>query len=100
MRHHRRYPFFYVKAGNGILVAISGTSITNPGSVYSEPVLPVTGSGNITLMVSVTIVELENFSGSIVINFVLEEAHRGAYLMNGHINRKFPALKPGQNAIS
>ena len=55
----RCYPFFYADAAADITVTTSGTIITNPGSVYSEPILTVTGSGNITLMVGTTIVELE-----------------------------------------
>ena len=72
----------------------------NPGSVYSEPIVTVTGSGNITLMVGTTIVELENISGSIVIDSVLQEAYQGTTLMNDHMNGEFPRLKPGANAMS
>ena len=43
-----------------------------PGSVYFEPILMVTGSGNIMLMVGMSIVELENISGSIIIDSVLQ----------------------------
>lgn len=96
----RCYPFFYADAAADITVTTSGTIITNPGSVYSEPILTVTGSGNITLMVGLTIVELENISGSIVIDSVLQEAYQGTTLMNNHMNGEFPVLKPGANAIS
>ena len=96
----RCYPFFYADAAADITVTASGTIITNPGSVYSEPILTVTGSGNITLMVGMAIVELENISGSIVIDSVLQEAYQGTTLMNDHMNGEFPRLKPGANAIS
>ena len=96
----RCYPLFYADAVADITVTTSGTIITNPGSVYSEPILMVTGSGNITLMVGTTIVELENISGSIVIDSMLQEAYRGTTLMNNHMNGEFPVLKPGANAIS
>ena len=82
------------------MVAASGTVITNPGSVYSEPILTVTGSGNIMPMVGMTIVEPENISGNIVIDSVLQEAYQGTTLMNDHMNGEFPVLKPGANAIS
>ena len=96
----RCYPFFYTNAAADITVTASGTIITNPGSVYSEPILTVTGSGDITLIVGTTIVELENISGSIVIDSVLQEAYQGTTLMNDHMSGDFPVLKPGQNAIS
>ena len=95
-----RYPFFYANAAADITVTTSGTIITNMGSVYSEPILTVTGSGNITLMVGLTIVELENISGSIVIDSVLQKAYQGTTLINDHMNGEFPRLKPGANAIS
>ena len=95
-----RYQEEYADATADIAVTTSGTVITNPGSVYSEPILTVTGSGNITLMVGMAIVELENISGSIVIDSVLQEAYQGTTLMNDHMNGEFPKLKPGANAIS
>ena len=79
---------------------MEGNSITNPGSVYSEPILTVYGSGNITLMVGTTIMELSDISESIVIDSVLQEAYLGNTLMNDHMNGEFPVLKPGVNAIS
>ena len=51
-------------------------------------------------MVGMAIVELENISGSIVIDSVLQKAYQGTTLMNDHMNGEFPVLKPGANAIS
>ena len=96
----RCYPFFYADAAANITVTTSGTIITNPGSVYSEPILTVTGSGNITLMVGTTIVEMEDISGSIVLDCALKEAYLGTTLMNDHMAGDFPVLKPGANAVS
>jgi len=86
--------------GHRFHVTTSGTVITNPGSVYSEPILTVTGSGNITLMVGLTIVELEDISGSIILDCALKEAYLGSTLMNDHMNGEFPVLKPEANAVS
>ena len=96
----RCYPFFYAENVSDITITTSGTTITNPGSVYSEPIITVTGSGDITLMVGTTIVELTDVSGSIVINSVLQEAYKGTTLMNDHMSGDFPALKPGLTGIS
>ena len=60
----------------------------------------MTGSGDITLMVGTTIVELTDISGSIVIDSVLQEAYHGTTLMDDHMSGDFPVLKPGANAIS
>ncbi len=96
----RCYPFFYGDADDDITITTSGTTITNPGSVYSEPKITLTGSGDITLMVGTTIVELTDISGSIVIDSALQEAYIGNALMNDHMSGDFPVLKPGQNAVS
>ena len=96
----RCFPFFYANDAADITVTVSGTVITNPGSVYSEPILTVTGSGDITLMVGTTIVGLTDISEGIVIDSVLQEAYLGNTLMNDHMSGEFPVLRPGMNAIS
>ena len=96
----RCYPFWYQETVSDVTITTSGDTITNPGSVYSEPLITVYGSGNITLMVGTMIVELTNVSGSIVLDCALKEAYKGTTLMNDHMSGDFPVLKPGLNAIS
>ena len=96
----RCYPFWYQDNIADVTITTSGSTITNPGSVYSEPIITVTGSGDITLMIGTTIVELTDVSQSIVINSALKEAYKGNTLMNDHMSGDFPVLKPGLNAIS
>lgn len=96
----RCFPFWYQEDTADITVNASGTIVTNPGSVYAEPILTVYGSGNITLMVGTTIVELEDISGNIVLDCALKEAYLGNALMNDRMTGDFPVLKPGANAVS
>ena len=96
----RCYPFFFAEDVDDITVTTSGTVVTNPGSVYSEPIITVTGSGDITLMVGTTIVELTDITSGIVRDCALQEAYLGTTLMNDHMSGDFPVLKPGANAIS
>ena len=96
----RCFPFWYQEDAASITVNTSGTIVTNPGSVYAEPILTVYGSGDITLMVGATIVELEDISGSILLDCALKEAYLGNALMNDHMTGEFPVLKPGANAVS
>nr|DAI96065.1 MAG TPA: distal tail protein [Caudoviricetes sp.] len=96
----RCFPFWYQEDAASITVNTSGTIVTNPGSVYAEPILTVYGSGDITLMVGSTIVELEDISGSILLDCALKEAYLGNALMNDHMTGEFPVLKPGANAVS
>lgn len=96
----RCFPFWYQEDAASITVNTSGTIVTNPGSVYAEPILTMYGSGDITLMVGSTIVELEDISGSILLDCALKEAYLGNALMNDHMTGEFPVLKPGANAVS
>ena len=93
-------PFWYLSDVEPITLTSSTSIINNPGSVYSEPVITVYGSGEVTLMVGTTIVELSGVSGSITIDTSLMEAYAGDISANSCMNGDFPRLQPGQNAIS
>lgn len=93
-------PFWYEEAVQPITLTSSGTFINNPGNVFSEPVITVYGAGSITLMVGVTITELENISGSITLDTPLMEAYSGVASMNDCMGGEFPTLLSGDNAIS
>lgn len=96
----RCYPFWYQEDVADVTISTSGGTVTNPGSVYSEPLITVNGSGDITLMVGTTIVELTEITSSIVLDCALKEAYKNTTLMNDHMSGDFPVLKPGLNAIS
>ncbi|MEA4896899.1 MAG: phage tail protein [Christensenellaceae bacterium] len=93
-------PFCHVNAVPLITLTTSPSTITNPGSVPSEPIITVYGSGEITLMVGLTIVELEGISGSITLDGPLMEAYSGTSSMNDNMSGDFPTLAPGMNAVS
>ena len=96
----RCFPFWYLDGVADITLTASTSVITNPGSVYAEPVLTVYGSGDITLMVGTAIVELLGVDGSIIIDSVLKEAFKGNVLQNEKMSGEFPILRPGVNAVS
>lgn len=96
----RCQPFWYVQGVALITLTTSGGSITNPGNVFSEPVITVYGSGDITLMVGLYIVELEGISGSITLDTPLMEAYSGTTSMNDNMDGDFPTLAPGMNAVN
>lgn len=93
-------PFWYQSDVESVTLTASTSTVTNPGSVYSEPVITVYGSGDITLMVGAAIVELEGISGNITLDSELREAYSGTTSLNGAMSGEFPVLKPGQNVIS
>ncbi|MGN1021407.1 MAG: phage tail protein [Aristaeellaceae bacterium] len=92
-------PFWYLSDVEPITLTTSGTFITNPGSVASEPIITVYGSGEITLMVGMTITELE-ITDKITLDTPLMEAYAGAASMNSCMSGDFPVLLPGKHAVS
>ena len=92
-------PFWYLSDVEPITLTTSGTFITNPGSVSSEPIITVYGSGEITLMVGMTITELE-ITDKITLDTPLMEAYNSSTSMNSCMSGDFPQLLPGKNAVS
>lgn len=93
-------PFLYVSNPDEVTITTSSTVVVNPGSVYSEPIIHVYGSGDITLIVNDTFIELEGIENGIVLNSVIQEAYQGETLLNEKMEGDFPVLKPGNNLIS
>lgn len=93
-------PFWYRNTEEAIVITVPSSIVTNPGSVYSEPVITLYGSGDITLIVNDTFVELNEISEQITLNSEIQEAYTGETLLNEHMEGEFPKLHPGNNLIS
>lgn len=93
-------PFWYVSGTEDVEITASSYVLVNPGSVYSEPIIHVYGSGDMTLIVNGSFVELEGIEDSITLNSVIQEAYQGETLLNEKMDGEFPMLKPGNNLIS
>jgi len=82
----------------------SGAFIVNPGTASSEPVITVTGSGDITLMIGQYIVELEGVDSAIILDTPRMEAYKmeGPLPVNQNsvMTGEFPLLVPGTNPVS
>lgn len=96
----RSKPFWYQADVAPVTLTTSTSTIDNPGSVYSEPVITVYGTGDITLMVGTVIVDWKVFPGQRHAGSELQEAYSGATGRNSAMSGEFPLLKPGMNAIS
>ena len=93
-------PFWYVSSPDEVTISNGSAVVVNPGSVYSEPIIHVYGSGDATLIINDTFVELEGIEDSITLNSVIQEAYQGETLLNEKMEGEFPVLKPGNNLIS
>ena len=58
------------------------------------------GSGEITLIVDMTIVELSDVNREITIDSVLQEAYSGNPSMNSCVSGNFPSFPPGNSLFA
>lgn len=93
-------PFWHMSAVEEVTITASSYVLVNPGNVHSEPVITVYGSGDITLMVNDTTIELEGVEDCITIDSTIQEAYKDDTLMNERMSGEFPLLKAGNNLIS
>lgn len=95
-------PFKYsVNAAGDALELTAPTTIRNSGTVYSEPIITVYGSGNITLTVNGADFPLYGVQESITIDSEMMEVFKGNTNQNGKYGGvEFPRFEVGKNEIS
>ncbi|HHX70325.1 MAG: distal tail protein Dit [Miniphocaeibacter sp.] len=97
-------PFKYASINNNIILNQSGTSIINPGSIYSKPIIRVTCNEDGEFKINENKIEIIDFTGTLIIDSELEEAfsYREGEISNAsnNISGEFPKLDVGDNLIS
>ena len=93
-------PFFYLNDAAPMTITSSGTFITNPGLIASEPVITLNAYGPVTLLVGMTICDISFVPNGIVLDTPLQEAYLDGTSLNTLMTGDFPKLNPGTNAIS
>ena len=96
------YPFKYsVNAFDDIITLTSAKTILNNGTIFSQPIITITGSGAITLTINDKEYRITNLSGSITIDSDIEECYSGDVNMNNVFDaEQFPIFEVGENTIS
>ena len=82
------------------LVKTAPFSLFNIGTVDSEPLITIFGTGNITLYVNNQSISLKEIAGSITIDSEMQNAYNGAASMNNKMSGEFPILSLGENHIT
>lgn len=91
-------PFKYSVQNNIFTITQNGTSIINLGTLKSEPIISVYGSGKICLKVDKTTVNLNDITGEIILDSVIQDAYNDAGdNLNSKVNGEFITLKTGTN---
>lgn len=97
-------PFRYVYPAPAVQeITTSGGTITNPGTVFSQPEIKLTGSGDITLVVNGYSVEARSLTDGAIIDCELMETFNLAKtesLNSSFVMDEFPVLRPGANIIT
>jgi predicted phage tail component-like protein len=93
-------PFKYAVENNTINIIETGTKISNIGTIESEIIISIYGSGDIVFKVNEEQISLEDISSKIIINSVIQDCYddKGNNL-NDKMTGEFLKLKPGENII-
>ncbi len=91
-------PFKYAVDNNIFTIEQSGSSIINPGSMISEPIISIYGTGNIELFVNESETKIINLPDKIILNTVMKDAYDDlGKNLNNSVKGEFIYLKPGSN---
>ena len=93
-------PFFYLYLGEVPIELDGPSTIFNPGTHYSEPLIKIIGSGDITLNINDRFIELEAIGPSITIDSDLQIVYRDTQNLDHKMEGDFPIFKIGENNIS
>ena len=93
-------PYKYYLENNDIEITNS-TKINSPILVVdSEPIINISGTGNINLIINDKRTVLENVDESLIINSSILECYKGKESLNYKMSGEFPILKRGENIIN
>ncbi len=93
-------PLLRLYSGETEQEVTSGSFLLNPTGVQAKPLISITGSGDITLLVGTRIIQLNGIEDGITLDSELQEAYYGNELKNTQMTGEFPLLGLGNTAIS
>ena len=94
------YPYKYYLENNDIEITNS-TEINSPMLVVdSEPIISISGSGNVNLIINDKRIVLENVEENLIINSSILECYKEKENLNYKMSGEFPILKNGENTIN
>lgn len=89
-------PFGYLLSGQDkIFIAENNSTIANLGNVESEPVITITGKGDVELTIGQAIHKINGIDEYLTIDTPLMEVYKGTDVQNRKMKGKFPILPKG-----
>ncbi|MDU2265263.1 distal tail protein Dit [Clostridium celatum] len=93
-------PFKYEVESDVIEMTAEG-SVTNPGSISSEPIIKIFGSGDINLTINSEVIKLKEVTNHIILDSVQQNCYNEAIdNLNNKMTGEFPKFEIGENNIS
>jgi len=93
-------PFFYLDSGDDTLTINTSTTIFNPGTIYSEPYIKITGLGNVDLLINSTVYSFTAIDSYIQIDSTLKSVYKDTINQGDKMIGEFPVLEAGDNIIA
>jgi len=96
------FPFKYsVDKADEELSLTAPDTIYNQGTIYSEPIITVYGTGNVTITIHGTAYAISEIDGYVTINSEIQEVYKDSTNKNNSFSAlDFPRFQTGANAIS
>lgn len=93
-------PFKYAASNDTVTLTTAG-KINNPGTIYSEPIIKLYGSGNITLKIGTQKIEMKGITDHIIIDSVLQNCYSATgENLNNKVLGELAKFDVGQNDVS
>ncbi|AMJ40702.1 hypothetical protein [Anaerotignum propionicum] len=96
------FPFKYsVDKADEEITLTTATTIYNQGTIYSEPIITVYGTGNVTITIHGTAYAISEIDGYVTINSEIQEVYKDSTNKNNSFSAlDFPKFQEGANTIS
>jgi len=92
--------FFYLDSGDTPLILTAPATLTNLGTMYSEPYIKITGTGDVDLTIGSTTYSFTAIDGYIEVDSELMYVYKDTVNAGDKMVGDFPVFNIGDNAIS
>lgn len=93
-------PFKYAVDNTAIIINQSKTIVTNPGTIESEPIINIYGSGDIVFNINGQQISFKGIVEKVIVNSVIQDCYDDVgNNLNGKMSGEFLKMKSGENII-
>ena len=95
-------PFWYQADVPSVTTAGKTTTLTNPGTTYSQPKIEIYGHGDFAVTIAGAVMLMTAIDGGIILDTELQDALTldGAQLLNDHVSGDFLTIPPGESVLA